>query len=148
MSWDLTQPTGLGGGTSTDRIQHVPGAVIIQGWHHFYLFTDEKMGAEVGSGLDLPGAGTQPRAPGDGASPRVGCCYKDESWLVTGPVSFRRNFYILLYPQALRRVVQSFRNWGECLEFPWTEGLPLCQGGAGVVSQSIPSTECPWGTGR
>lgn len=42
------------GNQHPQRIQCVPGPVIVQGWHHFPLFTDEKTEAEVGSSLTLP----------------------------------------------------------------------------------------------
>lgn len=96
--------------------------MITQGWHRFPLFTDEKTRTEVGSGLSLPGAGTQPRASADGASPWVGCCYRDESWLVTGAVSFRRNFYILPHSGPERKSAQSFEIWEECPELHGLRG--------------------------
>lgn len=83
------------GNQHPQRIQCVPGPVIVQGWHHFPLFTDEKTKAEVGSSLSLPGAGVQPTPPGDRA-PLSG-------HLVVGKspgfaASLRRNFHNLLRP--------------------------------------------------
>lgn len=93
----LSAPRG-GWGTSTDRIQPVPGPVTVQDGIIF-LFVQMRKRAEFGSGLNLPGAGTQPGLPRMGLPLQEAVVTRMSPGLSWGPCRSERTFISHLAPR-------------------------------------------------